>query len=148
MRIGRVFWFLILFGAAAVAGAGQTSDTPLKTPESVSSSPAFAELILRTTEIESELEELLVAYTEEYPKVKHLRHELGLLRADIDRISRLKPAETGRLTLALGKLLVGRARVATDHWVLRERYNEEHPDVKKAKRKLEIYERAVGRILG
>jgi uncharacterized protein YpmS len=118
-----------------------------KASQEVKSSAAFAEIILRTTELESDLQEFLVSYTEEYPKVKETRYELNLLRDDLNKISKLKGIETNKLTLALGKLLVRKAQIATDYWVLKNRYNDDHPEAKKAKTKLAIFEKAVKEIL-
>ncbi len=47
--------------------------------QTIKSSPAYAEVLLRRTERESELEEFLLDYTEEFPKVKEIKFELGLL---------------------------------------------------------------------
>ena len=111
------------------------------------SSPAYAEVLMRRTELRSELESLLVEYTEDYPRVKEIRFVLTLLDRDMARINKVKPAESSKLTLALGKLLVRRTELETDLWNLEKNYKEEHPDVKRAKRKLEIYEAAIGEIL-
>lgn len=113
----------------------------------VKSSPAYAELQLRRTEVLSELESLLIDYNEEYPKIKELRHTISLLDRDIARISKLKTGEASKLTLALGKLMVRRIELETDWWNLQKSYKDEHPDVKRAKRKVEIYESAISDIL-
>ncbi len=112
------------------------------------SSPAYAEVVLRRTELSAELESLLLEYTEEYPKVAEMRHSLAILQKDRERILAIKPAESIKLTLALGKLMVKRAELETDLWQLLKTYKEEHPDVKKARRKVEIYEAAIKEILG
>ncbi|MEO8574805.1 MAG: hypothetical protein ABI481_12625 [Pyrinomonadaceae bacterium] len=111
------------------------------------SSPAFAELQLKKTELVSELESLILDYTEEFPKVKELHFMVILLDRDITRLSRVKPAESSKLTLALGKLMVRKIELETDMWNLKRSYKEDHPDVKRAKRKVEIYEEAVNDIL-
>ncbi len=145
MKLHNFFFTVSLIFITASICFSQTKAEPVS--ESVRSSAAYAEIILRTTELESELEELLISYTEEFPKVKELRYELKLLQNDLERISKIKQTEAGKLTLALGKLIVRKAEVATDYWVLRNRYNDEHPDAKKAKRKLEIFENAVRKIM-
>ncbi len=55
--------------------------------------------------------------------------------------------ESGKLTLALGKLIVRKIELETDLWNLRRQYNDEHPEVKRAKRKVEVFERAIKEIL-
>jgi hypothetical protein len=79
--------------------------------------------------------------------VKELRHVLSLVDRDAMRLSKVKPADASRLTLALGKLLVRRIELETDLWKLQASYKDEHPEVKRAKRKVEIYETAIAEIL-
>jgi hypothetical protein len=110
-------------------------------------SPAYAEILLRKTEIASSLESLVLEYTEEFPKVKELRQTLLLLDRDSARLSKVKSNDVSRLTLALGKLMVKRIELEIELWSLLKTYKEEHPDVKRAVKKVEIYEAAIGEIL-
>ena len=135
--------------SAQVTKADQTKTGNVKILGSnLTASPAYAEILLRRTELESELESLILDYTEEFPKVKEIRQELGFLKRESDRLAAVKPAESSKLTLALGKLIVKKAELETDVWNLMKAYNEAHPDVKRAKRKVEIYEAAIKEILG
>jgi hypothetical protein len=120
--------------------AGQASDA-------VRGSAAYAEVLLKKTDLESELESLLLDYTEEFPRVKELKHSLSVLQRDADKILVTKPGDAGRLTEAPGKLIVRRVDLETDLWELLQSYKEEHPDVKRAKRRVEIYDRAIKQIL-
>ena len=113
----------------------------------MASSPAYAELLLRKTELQAELESLILEYTEEYPRIREIKYVLALVSRDAERLSRVKANEAARLTLALGKLLVKKMDLETDLWKLQASYKDEHPDVKRAKRKVEIYESAVNDIL-
>ena len=115
--------------------------------ETFRGSSAFAEILLRSTDLESELESLLLDYTDEFPKVKEIRFTLSILTRDRNRLLQGKSAEAGRLSQALGKLIVRRAELETDLWKLLQSYKDEHPDVKRAKRRVEIYDRAVNDIL-
>lgn len=110
-------------------------------------SPAYAEILLRKTELTSNLESLVLEYTEEFPKVKELRQTLALLDREITRLAKVKPADVGKLTLALGKLIVRKVELEIEVWGLQRSYKDEHPDVKRALRKVEIYETAIGEIL-
>ena len=121
---------------------------PNQATSAVKSSPAFAEIILRKTELEAELESLLVSYTEDFPKIKEIRFETDSLKKGLERLSAVKSAESSKLTLALGKLIVRKAELETDLWNLRKKYDDNHPEVKRAKRKIEIYESAIREILG
>ncbi len=142
---------LLMMLSMCLLAAGQGNKTVAKpaaeTPASVNSSPAYAELLLKRTELRSELESLLVEYTEEYPRIKEIRHLLTLFDRDIARINKVKPADSSKLTLALGKLMLRRIELETELWNLQKNYQEEHPDVKRAKRKIEIYESAITEIL-
>ncbi len=111
------------------------------------SSPAYAELLLRRTELSSTLESLILEYTEEFPKIIEIRHVLKLIDRETERIAKVKEAEASKLTLALGKLIIRKIELETELWSLQRSYKDEHPDVKRAKRKLEIYETAIGEIL-
>jgi hypothetical protein len=52
-----------------------------------------------------------------------------------------------KLSSALGKLLVRKTELEVDLWNLRRQYNAEHPDVKRAARRLSTFEKAVAEIL-
>ncbi len=127
--------------------SAQTTKTVTQKPTAnpAKSSPAFAEIILRKTELSAELENLLIDYTEDFPKIKELRFELGLLQKDLDKI--LAVSDASKLTLALGKLIVRKVELQVDVWSLQKQYADEHPDVKRAKKKVEIYEQAIKEIL-
>ena len=151
--------FLSLLLLSLVAAAGASAQTPPKktgpavTPiliktDPIRSSPAYAELLLRKTELLSDLEALLIDYTEEFPKVQEIRYESGLLQKELERLTGVNPAEAGKLTLALGKLLVRKAELDTDVWSLRKTYNDDYPEVKRAKKKIEIFENAIREIMG
>ena len=115
--------------------------------QTIKSSPAYAELLLRKTERAAELEELLLDYTEEFPRVKQIRFELNLIQKEMDKVSAVNVAEAGKLSLALGKLLVRKIELEVDLWNLKIQYNDDQADVKRAKRKIEIYDKAVKEIL-
>jgi uncharacterized protein involved in exopolysaccharide biosynthesis len=113
----------------------------------VKASPAYAELLLRKTERESELEEFAIDYTEEYPKVKEIKYELSLITKEMDKLLAVSAADAGKLTLALGKLMVRKTELETDLWNLSRQYNADHLEVKRAKRKVAAYEKAIREIL-
>ena len=146
-------WFVLLGLAVFCATLGlaqsKTVGNAVVDPgNAVKSSAAYAELLLQKTELESTLESLLVDYTEEYPKIKGIRAELRLLQIEMDRLLAVKPENSGRLTLALGKLMLRKVELETELETLRAQYKDDHPDVKKAKRKVEVFEFAIKEILG
>lgn len=145
----------ILFVFILLPAAASFSQTKIKTGAAASVSPApaikssaaYAELLLRQTEQTAELEQLLLDYTEEYPKVKELRYELGLLDKEMNKVLATSHADAGKLTLALGKLAVRKIELEVDLWSLRIQYKDDQAEVKRARRKVEVYEKAVREIL-
>jgi len=150
-KYAAVAAFLLLF---AFSGAAQTSNKPKPLPttlpaantqSAIKSSPAYAEVLLRKTELEATLDDLIGEFTEEYPKVKETRFALGLIRKEFDKI--LAVGDAAKLSLALGKLIVRKVELETDVWALLQKYSDAHDEVKRAKRKVATYEKAIKEIL-
>ncbi|CAN5754584.1 hypothetical protein BH24ACI3_BH24ACI3_01390 [soil metagenome] len=140
---------IVLVVGISLRTHAQAEPRPAMTPQThVTSSPAYAELLLRRTEVESDLEALVLEYTDEFPAVVNLKQHLLSIQKEIGLLSKVKAADAGRLTLALGKLMVKRAELQAAHTKLLSGYKEEHPDVKRAKRRIEIYDKAIKDILG
>jgi hypothetical protein len=141
---------------AVVCAAQKNSINPKPSPtpaaaadlQPIRSSPAYAELLLHRTELESNLDALLVDYTEEFPKVKDIRLELGFLKTEMDRLMAVKPADAAKLSQALGQLMLRKVEIETQLDALRAQYKDDHPDVRKARKKVETYEAAIKEILG
>ena len=149
--MSKLLFAVFVFVISTVPGIGQGREKVNATPilnSSATSSPAYAEILLKKTEMQSELESLVIDYTEDYPKVVEIRYSLTVLQKVSERMLAVKPAESSKLTLALGKLLVRKIELETDLWSLQKNYKDDHPDVKRAKRKVEIYEAAIKEILG
>ena len=113
----------------------------------VKSSPAYAEILLQKVTLQAELEDLLATYTETFPKVIETRFRLNILEQALNKLLAVKPSESSKLTLALGKIILQKVELETEYEDLRKKYNDEHPDVKRAKRKVEIFDKAVKEIL-
>lgn len=152
----KILFVLFLAMSCWLASPAQNkTKTPVSKPEKaetnkpsvVKTSPAYAEVLLRKTDLEANLEDFLVEYTDEYPKVKETRYELGLLNKELERLLAVNPNEAGKLTLALGKLIVRKAQLDTDLWLLQQRFADEHEDVKRARRKVVTFEKAIREIL-
>lgn len=141
----RTFAITLVLAFIPLIAAGQKTDEAVGP---IRASAAYAEVLLRKTEVQAELEAMLPDYTEENPRVIDARFEIGVLTRDIDRIYAVRPSETGKLTLALGKLLVRRAALETELQRLQRSYNKDNPEVKRAKRRIEIFENSIKQILG
>lgn len=141
---------LVFSGLATSVQAQTRSDATEdpRTSQHVASSAAYAEIALRTAEVRSELESLRSDYTDEYPKVKELKQYLELLRRETLRVGLVKISDRDRLTAALGKLIVKKTELEVELWRLRQTYSDEHPDVRRASKRVEIFENAIKEILG
>ena len=116
--------------------------------QAVKSSPAYAELLLQRTELQATLDSLLMDYNETYPKVNELRSQIRLIDVEIGRLLVVKGPDVGRLTIALGKLMLRKVELETELETLKLQYKDEHPDVRKTKRQVETFESAIKEILG
>jgi len=76
-----------------------------------------------------------------------MRFELTVLDKALEKVYAVKPTETGKLTLALGKMLVKRASLETDVARLLRNYTNENTEVKRARRRVEIFDSAIKEIL-
>jgi hypothetical protein len=152
LSISLFISLLMFVSSASAQKSSPVKPTPTPTPTDASSSPlrssaAYAEVLLKRTELKSELESLVIEFTEEYPRVKEIRFVLGLLDRDTARLGKVKSTEASKLTLALGKLMLRRVELETELWKLLGTYKDEHPDVKQAKRRVEIFDQAINEIL-
>ena len=136
-----IFLLLPILIGASVCWAQTGEVGPIR------SSAAYSEVLLRRTQLQADLEAFLADYTEANPKIIDLRNELAALTKTGERMYNVRPTETGKLTLALGKLIVDHARLQTDLARLLRSYGNEHAEVKRAKRKVEIFESAINEIL-
>lgn len=143
--------FLFLLTAVSLAQTDSRAKTaptvPKQIAQAVKSSPAYAEILLRKTERDAQLEELLLTYTDEFPKVKELKFEVAWLQKNIDDISAVNVSDAAKLTLALGKLLVRQTELRVDLFNLHKQYNDDNIDVKRLRRKIEVYDKAIKEIL-
>ncbi|HEY8563830.1 MAG TPA: hypothetical protein VIL74_25850 [Pyrinomonadaceae bacterium] len=148
MSLRKSLFAPVLVALCAAVCFAQTKPAKPNAPAvgaAVKSSPAYAEVLLRKTELLSEVESLLIDYTEEFRKVKEMRFEAGLLQKELDRLS--AAGDASKLSAALGRLMVRKCEVAAELWTLQQQFNDQHPDVKRARRKAEIFEAAVNEIL-
>ena len=144
--------FLLFLTIGALSVEGQTNRKPSPTPEpstgGSTSTAAFAEIALKRAEFEADLEALLVDYTDDFPKGKELRFALTRIEAESARLKALKDADLDRATSALGKLMVRKVESEIELWKLQQSYADGHPNVRRAKKRVEIFEKAIKEILG
>jgi hypothetical protein len=150
MAVSAIALTAVICAAQNNAAKPKPSPTPIAATDlqPIRSSPAYAELLLHRTDLESNLDALLVDYTEQFPKVKDIRLELGFLKTEMDRLMAVKPADASKLSQALGQLMLRKVEIETQLDALRAQYKDDHPDVRKARKKVETYEAAIKEILG
>ena len=136
---------LIAFGLiAAIPAVGQVKKQA-NVDRRVQSTPAYSEILLRETELRADVEVLLADYTDDFPKVKESRYALELIRKEKARLSSVDPE---KLSMALGKIINRKVDAEVELWRLQQGLADEHPNVKRAKKKVEIFEAAIREILG
>ena len=138
---------LVIAAVAAIPVFCFGQQSPAAETGPIRSSPAYSEILLRKTEIQADLEALSADYTEANPKIIDLRFELSALDKSLEKVFGVKPSETGKLTLALGKLIVRKASLETDLSRLQRSYNKDQAEVKRAKRRVEIFDAAIKEVL-
>lgn len=138
--------FLLFLGSPAI-GQTQKQTTKADPYRALRSTPAYSEVLLKETELRAEVEALLGEYTEEYPKLKESRFALGLAQKEKARLLMIAPLESEKLTLSLGRIMVRKVDAEVDLWRLQQSLADSHPDVKRAKRKVEVFEAAIKEIL-
>jgi hypothetical protein len=153
MRKSHTVLFCLLLGILAIPAFAQESATRAKasvSPEdlrAVKSSHAYAEILVRDTELKAELDSLLVDYTDEFPKIKEIRMELELLRSEMDRLLAIKAGDAYKLSSGLGRLILAKIGHQTKLRQLRGQYSDDHPAVRRQRKTVEIYEAAIKEIL-
>jgi len=153
MKTTQLYFVLVLTLAFSYGTGAQTrmrkstKNTPPPIAREIKSSPAYAEVLFRKAVLEVELEDLLARYTRAFPKVKETRYELSALKKALQKITTTPRSQSRKLSLALGKMFVQQAKYIRDMKILEDKYNDEHPDVKSAKRKVAIFGRAINKIL-
>lgn len=143
-RIIPISFMILTFSAAFFAQSKIVQKADLQT---IKNTPAFAEVLLKRVALEAEIEEFLISYTEDFPQVKELRLKLDLINKSLDKILAVKSSEATKLSAALGKLIVQKIEYEAELEALRKDYSDDHPQLKRAKRKFEIYQSAINEIL-
>jgi hypothetical protein len=113
----------------------------------VKSSPAYIELTLHQADIDAELLDLAVDYTDEYPKVKRLKLEAQFVQADLGNMLKLNAAALPKLTESFAKLVLKKVAMQVDLAELKVDHKDDYPDVQRAQKRVQIYEKAIRDLL-
>lgn len=142
------FIFLILFTVGVSAQTDTKKiDYSTTTSKAIKSSPAYSALILKRTLVKADLEEMLVTYTEDFPKVVDARHEIDLLNFELTRLLETKVTESCKLSDSLGQLILKKTEIEMELWNLKKKYKEDHPEIIRTKRKLNTFEKGIVEVL-
>lgn len=150
----KINWFGVVLAVLVgiSAASGQTGgkapgDRPAKA-YNPKATAAFAEVALKRAEMEAELESLLLDYTDEYPRLKELIFSVGRIKAESERLTAIPQDQMEKATVALGKLIVRKIEAEVELWKLQQSYADGHPEVKRAKKRVDVFEAAIKEILG
>src|SRR4051812_15075517 len=136
---------LICAAAAMIFASGVAAQE--KGNASVKASPAFAEVLLRKTELAAEAEAVAADHTDESPKMLDLRYETAGLERYLGKMLALAPTDTSRLTISLGKLIVKRMSLDAELSRLSRTLNSAHPDYKRSQKRVAVFDAAIKEIL-
>lgn len=152
--LGTITLAIALVAVFAAESLAQKTKTKETAPQTIStddsyirSSAAFAEVLLRQTELSASLDALLEEYTENYPKVIDARLQLASINGDIVRLFSVRPEAAGKLTGALGRLIVRRSELYAEYQIASKQYEADNPIVKRAKKAYESFSKSIDDIL-
>ena len=157
-RLFFVLAFICTFQTIEICAQQQQKPTPTQTNVTapiktlgrkldVKTTPAYAELIMKRTEVAAELEVLLPDYTEESPEVREKRLSLQVLDAALKRLETVTLEQYLALTPAVGKMLARKLEAEAELKILSEIYTDEHPAVKKSKIRFKIFDAELKKLL-
>ena len=141
-RTLAVLALTIAFALVAHAQKPTTSDIA-----AVKATVAYADVLLRKTEVQADLDAFGQDYTETNPKILDLKAELASLEASSNRLLAVKAPQLDRLTDALGKMMVRKAALDAELTRVDRSYSKEHPEVKRAQRRADNFAAAINEIL-
>ncbi|MFL6374181.1 MAG: hypothetical protein ACJ73D_05905 [Pyrinomonadaceae bacterium] len=142
MKKALLLFMIIAASAIGIFAQGSAADQAV-----IKGTPAYAEVLLRKTELLADLEAFTPDYTDANPKIVDLKAELASINKSLDRVLAVKPAQASRLTEALGRMMVKKAALEADLTRLSRQYNKDYPDVKRAQRRVDLYEASINDIL-
>ena len=109
--------------------------------------PAYGVLILRKAKVETELSELSEELTNEHPSLDSKRFELRAIRREMAKMRALQTSHVGRLSSAVGNLILSKVAVQVELNDLLVRLTPQHPDVTKKRSELAALGREIQNIL-
>ncbi|MBL8180281.1 MAG: hypothetical protein JNL64_01580 [Blastocatellia bacterium] len=144
-QVSAVFAFGLFTAVLPQTGSPTQQNTEVGP---IRSSAAYSVVMLRRTELEADLVSFVEDYTEENPRVIDARFELASINKEVDRMFTISPSETQRLTESTGKLILRKAELETEKNRLLRTYKQDHPQVKRITKKIEIFQKALKQIFG
>lgn len=125
----------------------KTGKTPPVTNSALKSSAAYGELIAAQAEAKVDLKILLFDYKEAAPQVVAKQKLIESYKTEIAKLEAMPATIAPKLTLALGRLLVKKIEAEAELNDLIEEYAEEHPSVKKARVRFQVFTEETNKLL-
>ncbi len=144
-------FFILAFATGVSAQKARSVADPKPAsaePAHVAASAAYAEIALRYVEVSAEIEAMLEDYTESHPSVVTARLVWASLVSDNLRLRNVKSEEAGKLSAALGRIIVRKADLLAEYKSLERQYPADNPEVRRAKKRYEYFATVVDEILG
>ena len=142
---------LLVATALAVCVSGTALGFQPQSVDRVSSAaettPAYARLVLRKATVESEVVELSATVTSEHPSLEAKRFELRAIGLEMDKMRMFEASRVGKLSAAVGDLIVSKVALQVELNDLRARLTRQHPDVTKKIDELAALEREIEKLL-
>lgn len=131
----------------SIAVTSINKPTAAKVANPVVATAAYAEIYASKVEAEVDLKVLTMDATEDAPQVRAKMLERDLLERQIRWLEILPPASLPKLTQALGRLAVRKAQAEANLKIVSQNYAENHPTVKKARARLDVYSSEMEKLL-
>lgn len=129
----------------AITGTTVTISNP--TTSKIAETGAFAEVYAAKVEAEADLKVLTMEYPEGTQQVLEKKFERDLLNRQIRWLEALPSSSYSKMTTALGRLLVRKTQAEAAVKTLSENYADQHPALKKAQMRIEIFNSEIQKLL-
>jgi hypothetical protein len=135
---------LVAFAFLPVAALAQKASEPEQNPKTTQ---AYSMLIQQKVKLQAELENLLSAYTSDWPKSRKIQFELDTLKTEMKTMAEVEESRVIKLTSGFGSLVLRRIALATDVHMLSEEEGSDWPPLKQKQRELELLDKEIQKLL-
>ena len=108
---------------------------------------AYSMLIQQKVKLQAELEDLLSAYTSDWPKSKGVQFELETLKTEMKKMAEVEESRVIKLTSGYGSLVLRRVALVTEVHMLSEENASDWPRLKQKQRELELLDEEIQTVM-